>query len=367
MSSSNLPLEAARWAAARFRLGGNPVEVSPLGRGLINDTFLVRTDAPADSRVILQRLNREVFPAPCGIMANLRVLVEHVSRLRARQPLPEGDIQLPRVYNTLDGGDCLADRRGDSWRALGFIENSINLDRLDDPRQAYQVGFCLGRFHALTHDLPAEHMLDTLPGFHIAPGYLRELDLLAMSGGVASAPDVALWLDFIDGQREAIGVLEQAKAAGDLMERVMHGDPKLDNVLFHRETGSALALVDLDTVKPGLIHYDIGDCARSCCARYSGSQVGFDLGLCEALLAGYVDQTRHLLTAADYELLYAAIRLIPLELGIRFLTDHLRGNRYFKVRYSGQNLEKAADRFRLTADIERQERALRRLIQGLLH
>jgi Ser/Thr protein kinase RdoA (MazF antagonist) len=155
-------------------------------------------------------------------------------------------------------------------------------------------------------------------------------------------------------------------ARGDTRVRVIHGDPKVDNLLFDAAGERALCLIDLDTVQPGLLHHDIGDCLRSCCNR--GGEAGattarFDLALCEALLAGYAAATAGLLGAAEIDLIAPAIRLIPLELGIRFLTDHLQGDRYFRVRHRGENLTKAHRQLALVADIERQAAAIEAAVQ----
>lgn len=153
---------------------------------------------------------------------------------------------------------------------------------------------------------------------------------------------------------------------GLIPERVVHGDPKLDNLLFDAEGRRALAMIDLDTVQPGLTLHDIGDCLRSCCNRRgeftSESHVAFDLDVCRPLLRAYADQTRELLVPAELALLFDAIRLIPFELGLRFLTDHLQGNRWFRVSAPGQNLAKARVQFALVTDIERKEGEIRAII-----
>ena len=162
-------------------------------------------------------------------------------------------------------------------------------------------------------------------------------------------------------------MLEDARAQGLIDERVIHGDPKLDNILFDASGRRALALIDLDTVQPGLIQQDLGDCLRSCCNRSGESpqdqgRPDFDLGLCAAILDAYGEETRGLLGPGDIEVLYDSIRLLPFELALRFLTDHLEGDRYFRVTHPGQNLEKARTQLDLVADIESKEPAIREII-----
>jgi Ser/Thr protein kinase RdoA (MazF antagonist) len=243
------------------------------------------------------------------------------------------------------------------------IEPSRTLKRLDTAAQAAEAGRVLGRFHRLGAALDPAALAVTLPGFHHTPAYLAELDRAVAEAGPVD--DTAGALAFIDARRALAGVLDEALADGRTRLRLIHGDPKVDNLLFDADGARALCLIDLDTVQPGLVHHDIGDCLRSCCNRAGeagADSVRFDLGLCEALLAGYAEATAGLLSEAEIELIVPAIRLIPLELGIRFLTDHLRGDRWFRVRHRGENLTKARRQLALVADIERQGAAIETVV-----
>jgi len=177
-------------------------------------------------------------------------------------------------------------------------------------------------------------------------------------------------LAFVDARREGLDVLEQACAKGELKRRPIHGDPKINNVMIDDRTGHAVGLIDLDTVKPGLLHYDIGDCLRSCCNRLgeetaTPEHVVFDLGLCRSILEGYLKVGRSFLSDDDVRHLPACIRLIPLELGLRFLSDHLSGDCYFKTERAGHNLDRAMVQFALTHSIELQWDELVSLIESL--
>jgi Ser/Thr protein kinase RdoA (MazF antagonist) len=359
----------ARNAAVHFVAAVRSVE--PFGTGIINDTFLVTAETPGPRKLILQRLNRHVFPEPARIMDNLRTLQAHVEQRRSAAPDWARALQLPTIQPTLDGLDYYVDPAGGFWRALRFIDHTRCLAAVSTEGQGEEIGFALGRFHAWASDLDPRRLHDTLPGFHITPGYLRELDrAAAQAPSRARSGEVRACLDFVEARRHATGVLEEAKQAGILALRTTHGDPKLSNFLFDAETGHAAALVDLDTVQPGLVHYDLGDCLRSCC-NTAGEQaadrgcVAFDVDICRAILQGYLGEARRFLAAADYAYLQAAIRLIPLELGIRFLTDHLQGDVYFKTDAPGQNLQRAITQFQLTASIERSSDRIGRIIAGL--
>jgi Ser/Thr protein kinase RdoA (MazF antagonist) len=338
--------------------------IEPLGRGLINDTFLVATPT---GRFVLQRINTQVFPEPAAILTNLRILLDHVGQVRKHAPAVR-DLEFPTLIPRLAGGDGHVDAGGGYWRALSFIEGTCNHDRITDAAEAAEVGYALGRFHALVNGLDPGRLHDTLPGFHITPAYLARFDAaLARPLRVADGADLRWAFRFVEARRPCADVLEAAKRSGQLRLRVIHGDPKVDNVLFSATTGAAASLIDLDTVKPGLIHYDLGDCLRSGCNRLgeSAETAEFDLDLARAILQGYWEEARRFLGGADRAFLYDAIRLLPFELGLRFLTDHLEGDVYFKVEAPGQNLRRALTQFCLAKSVERQESALRSLIGEL--
>jgi len=324
--------------------------LQPLGRGLINDTFLVTAGS---GHFVMQRVNRQVFPEPELISANLQVVSRHVRHCGFAR------LTLPEPLQTRTGADFYWHSNGDFWRGQHYIADSESLERLTSMADAQQAGFALGHFHRLLSDLKPDLLHDTLPGFHIAPDYLNHYQETAAS----AEQEDPFCAEFIAQCASFVAVLETAKQTGLLPLRVTHGDPKLDNFLFHRHTRQIISLVDLDTVKPGLVQYDIADCLRSCCHQHGTDR--FDLALCATVLAAYLAEARHFYTACDYDFLYPALRLLPFELGLRFYTDHLQGNRYFKVDTPGQNLQRAIQQFRLCADIMTQEKQILSLLRRL--
>ncbi|MDO8705935.1 MAG: aminoglycoside phosphotransferase family protein [Sulfuricaulis sp.] len=350
--------------AASFDMGGRIQSVRPYGHGLINDTFVAITDT--GHRAILQRVNRHVFAHPEHIMENLRVLMDHISHRVSGGQTGARELKLPEIFLSRAGKDFLIDAQSGFWRALGYIENTRTLERITDTRQAEEVGFALGRFHALVHDLDPARLHQTLPGFHDAPNYLARFTQTSAQKTPDSA-ELKYCFAFVEERRNLAQVLETAKRERKLVIRPIHGDTKIDNFLFDITTGLAVSLIDLDTVQPGLIHFDVGDCLRSCAnlAGESPADIGavrFDLDICRAILQHYLAETRSFLTQLDYEYLYDAIRLIPFELGLRFLTDHLEGNHYFKTDWPGQNLHRARVQFQLVADIEKKSKPVKALI-----
>ena len=361
--------------AGRFAIDGPVTAVEPLGSGNVNDTYRVGT--ATGSAYVLQRINTHVFRQPELVMANLAALADHVEARRQAGRWPAGGVgsrawDVPQAIPLADDGQVnWLSTDGEAWRMLSFVDGARSFETVQGPEHAHQVGRALGTFHQLIHDLPAERLADTLEGFHITPVYLAQYHQLREASPVERCPQSRWCEAFVAERQELAPVLEQAKQAGRLQLRPIHGDPKVNNVMVCASTGQAVALVDLDTVKPGLIHYDIGDCLRSGCNPLGEDTldleaVAFDLALCRAMLGGYLSQCRSFLTEGDIAHLYDAIRLIPFELGLRFFSDHLAGNVYFKARHGRHNLDRARVQFRLVESIEAQEEPIRALIAELL-
>lgn len=358
-------------AGQQFTPQSQVLDVREYGQGNVHDTFLVTLEGAVTKHFILQRLNTRVFPHPELIMQNLCIFTGHVSRRLEREPLAPGRRwEVPEVLLTRSGQDHWLDTAGSFWRALSFIEDAQSQDTIRDLEHAAEVGYALGRFHHLLSDLPPEKLADTLPGFHLMPGYLRHYDGVNAQNPGKKSPEADFCHRFVQERRAGAGVLEEGKAAGKLPIRTIHGDPKVNNFLLDAATGRAVSLVDLDTVKPGLVHYDLGDCLRSGCNPL-GEETGdweavrFEPEICRALLRGYLSQARDFFTAWDYDYLYDAVRLLPFELGLRFFSDYLEGNVYFKARCPAHNLARALVQFKLTESIESQEGPIRGIIGEL--
>lgn len=355
--------------AEQFSHQDNITDIQSLGNGNINDTFLVSLDDLEQTRFVLQRINTNVFRHPQRVMKNMYIFTEHVHAKLQNQP-QDRRWEIPRVILTKTGQDHWNTGDQDYWRAISFIEGSESFDIIANVSQAQEVGYALGMFHELISDLPSEQLTDTLEGFHITPFYLQQYEEILAQNTVKSSPEVDYGLNFVRDRAEWCSVLENAKKEGKLPLRLMHGDPKVNNVMFDRKTRKAVSVIDLDTVKPGLVHYDIGDCLRSGCnpmgeETQDWQNVYFDLELCRGILTGYLAIAKTFLIDNDYAFLFDAIRLISFELGLRFFTDHLAGNVYFKVKYPDHNLARALVQFKLTESIENQETQIRQLITDL--
>ena len=366
--------KAVEAIAGRFHPRERITAIRSLGSGNVNDTFLVthqghRPSSPAGS-FVLQRLNTRVFERPELVMRNLVALGEHVQRRLASPPeeLRGRRWEVPQVVRCRQDGHWV-EQDGEFWRSITYIGAATTTDVILNRDHAREVGYGLGMFHSLISDLPTKDLADTLENFHVTPAYLKRYDSVNKSRSTRDdAVDSAC--AFIEARRQGIDVLEAALLRGDLKQRPIHGDPKINNVMIDDASGHAVGLIDLDTVKPGLVHYDIGDCLRSCCNK-AGEEtddlntVVFDLELCEAILDGYLSVARQFLSDWDLHYLPDCIRLIPLELGLRFLTDHLEGDLYFRTDHRGHNLQRAAVQFRLTESVEQQLPQIKAMVRRL--
>lgn len=354
-------------AATQFLPPEQLCSLEPYGQGNVHQTYLLRARPPA-ADLLLQRLNETVFRRPEQVLANLKLVGEHLAR-RLAQVAPARRWEIIRLQPTREGGDWWRDPAGRYWRALNFIGRTRTLDVVASLQQAREVGWALGFFHRLLADLPTLSLADPLPGFHVTPLYLQEYDRVA-AGAARFESDELRWArEFVSCGRGRAGLLEEAKAAGRLRLVPIHGDPKVNNILWAEDQDLAVAIVDWDTVKPGLILHDLGDCLRSAANPWgeetqAWEEVRFDLGRCQALLAGYQEGAGGLEPTAK-ALLPEAVWLIAFELGLRFLIDYLVGNHYFRVQEPEQNLRRALVQFRLAASIENQLPELRELVRGL--
>jgi Ser/Thr protein kinase RdoA (MazF antagonist) len=377
--------------AQQFAASRQVTDLRAFGSGNINDTFLVTIVDEMEPHFVLQRINTHVFQQPALVMQNMRIFTEHIcGKLDGEVRESDRRWEVPRVLLTLDRQDHWVESDGSYWRAISFIDGSETIDIIQDLNHGREVGYALGRFHHLISDLDPDRLADTLVGFHITPQYLEDYQRVLpthtdVDNRLKSIEDlqdreladrldhnykIDYALRFIQDRQEWAQVLEDAKHDGRLPLRPIHGDPKVNNVLICTTTQQAIGIIDLDTVKPGLIHYDIGDCLRSGCnplgeETKDWEQVQFDTQMCRAILEGYFSQAGGFLTEYDYEYLFDGIRLIAFELGLRFFTDFLAGNIYFKVKYPTHNLDRALVQFKLTESIEDRESTIRSIIKDL--
>lgn len=354
-------LQQAKEAARNFCLEHAGLDICEIGAGNINDTFLV---TPKNQEAfILQRLSRQAFSAPELICENLSILSRHLTAERITHLVPERRWDMPTLLPTTSGASWWCDDTGNFWRALSYIADTVTLTSLQSQDQGLEVGRALASFHTLVENIEQKSLHITIPHFHETPHYFALYkEALAANPSGAESPLAKECCTFIEQHRHHLFTLEEARSQGELKVTTIHGDPKLANILFDQESMQACALIDLDTVGPGLLLYDLGDCLRSCCYQIGSEDdldtIRFDIDLCLAIITGYLSVGPHLLGPGEQKHLLAAIRLIPFELGLRFFSDYLQGCRYFKTTSPDHTLWRAAAQFRLVASIEKQHNHL---------
>lgn len=347
-------------AIARLFSHHRIISVAELGNGNINDTYLV-TDTKRP--FILQRLNPAVFANPTLIFENQLKL----QKLVQTQPSQNKQLHIPRLLLTTEGRSHYQDMQGHYWRGQEFIENGQEIPHLSS-NQAESVGLLLGSFHRLGQSQPSLTFHDILPGLHATSKHLQNYQNVKTNPVAGSTgQDLSFCHDYIEEhQQYAMGV--DRKLNKTMPKRLIHGDPKLANILFDKTSKRACTLIDLDTIGPGLIHHDLSDLIRSCCNRAGEEQgqqeVHFDFESAQRIITGYSNQTASFLTREEVNLLGESLWLIPFELGVRFLCDYLNGSTYFKASSPRQNLTRAAIQLKLSTQIRQLLPELQNHING---
>lgn len=330
--------------------------VTPLGFGNINDTYLVQSPSHC---FVLQKINSDVFPEPLRVIENFYTISNH---LAGKEAIVRQQLQLAVPVLTIDRRRSYKDGSGAFWRGQSYLPHK-SCRVLASSEQARRVGVGLAIFHRLIGDLDGRELFDPLPGFHNLPGYLESFDRAMQNIKTVASGEFRFCVATIDRYRSQAATLVKAREAGILTLQPIHGDPKADNFIFG-DRGEVQGLLDLDTVAMGLVHYDLGDCLRSCCNRVGETgkddmPITFDLSFCHALLDGYFSGPDKLLSKEQRGYIFDGVLLICFELGVRFFTDHLCGNPYFKVQKDGDNLQRAVNQFRLADSIAEREKDIR--------
>ena len=360
------PVAGEPGAAARaFKICGQFVEVAPYGSGHINDSYCaVFQCGAAQSRYLLQRINHHIFKDPVILMENIERVTAHLAT--QVKDHPDRDRRTLTLIPTRAGRGLHVDANGNYWRAYRFIECATTYNAVESPDQALQAAKAFGEFQRMLADLPAPRLHDTIPDFHHTPMRFAALER-AITSDVAGRTILAKpEIEFALAHKSLSSVLLDA----GLPERVTHNDTKINNVLLDDTTGEAVCVIDLDTVMPGLAGYDFGDMVRTatCSAAEDErdlSKVELQFPLFEALARGYLSSAGGFLTKGEKGHLAASGKLITFEIGVRFLTDFLSGDTYFKVHRQGHNLDRCRTQFKLLRSIEQQEDRMSRLIESL--
>jgi Ser/Thr protein kinase RdoA (MazF antagonist) len=343
-----------------------PSSCEPYGNGHINDTFLV----VADKRYILQRMNTAVFPRPVELMENIVGVTEHIRR---KTEALGGDVARCSlsVIPTRDNAPFFKDRTGGCWRLYDFVEGTVTKEKVENPKDFYTCAKAFGQFQRMLADYPAQKLSEPIAKFHNTPWRFENLMKAVEADPCGRLRSVLAEVEFAKEREVFCGTLEEARAEGRLPLRVTHNDTKLNNILFDEETGEPVCVIDLDTVMSGYSVNDFGDSIRFGANTAAEdetdlSKVSLDLDLFALYAKGFIEGCGGSLTATEIDLLPVGAIMMTLECGMRFLTDYLEGDTYFKIHRAHHNLDRARDQFALVADMERKLPQMRAVIREIL-
>ncbi len=351
-----------------YDLPGEPVKLERYGGGHINETLRLTLALPDGGcrRFMLQGLSRTAFPHPEEVMENFAGITSFL-RQKIREQGGDPARETLSLYPARGGRPYCTDGSGRVWRLIPFVEGSFcALDATPELFEAAARAF--GRFQYLLRDYPAQTLHETIKDFHNTEARYVRFEQALKADILGRAAQIPEEIAFIKARRADCSVAVDALRKGLLPLRVTHNDTKLDNVLFDGKTGEGLCVIDLDTTMPGLSVYDFGDAVRFGANHNREdepdlSKVVFDLSLFECYTRGYLEGVRGSLTPAELDYLPWGARIITLECGIRFLTDYLEGDRYFRITYPEQNLRRARTQFKLVRDMEDAFGAMRAIVE----
>jgi Ser/Thr protein kinase RdoA (MazF antagonist) len=328
------------------------IEYSRYGSGHINETYILNADG---KNYIIQKINTGIFKDPDGLMNNFVAVTEYLSeQLKAEgKDYERGTLH---VIRTVEGKNY-ASVDSEAWRLINFVDGSVCYDKVEFPEQFYMSAVAFGDFQRVLKGFPAEKLVETIPNFHNTPDRFAKFCEAVEKDAVGRVKDVLPEIDFVKVREHFAGTLERAHAEGKLPLKVTHNDTKLNNILFDAETGKALCIIDLDTVMPGYSVNDFGDSIRFGATTAAEDEtdlslVNFDIDLYELYVKGFIEGAAGGLTEGELQMLPVAAMMMTYECGMRFLTDHISGDTYFRIHREGHNLDRARNQFKLLSDME---------------
>lgn len=346
-----------REVAAQFCFEGELASVKELTAGLINNSYHLSYALPDGVRdYVLQQINSYVFKKPEEVMSNVQRVTEHLHAAFAQQGVDSGRRAL-RLIHTIDGGVMHRDGEGRCWRAYDFITDAITRDRLESAAQFGGIGRAFGQFQRMLADFPAEQLYDTIPDFHNTPRRFETFMASVRADRAGRAAGVQAEIDFLCQRQDMMRGIVDMIEAGEIPLRVTHNDTKANNVMLDAASGEVLCVVDLDTVMPGSVLYDFGDAIRYGASTAAEDEpdtgrISIDLDYYRAFAEGFVSQVKDSLTVRELKSLPLGAKVMTCELAMRFLTDYLDGDVYFKTAYPEHNLVRARAQMKLLSEME---------------
>ena len=355
----------------QFQIYGEILHAETFKIGHINETYSATYDQGGTRvRYIHQKINKQVFKNPVAVMKNIMRVTAHLrGKLEAKQARDITRRSLVLIP-TRDGESFFRTRDGEYWRTFVFVEGVQTLESVQSPTQAFQAGRAFGEFQNLLVDLPGGRLEETIPNFHHTRHRFGSLQHAIQRDHLNRAQEARAEIDFALAHEPLVDVILSAMAKRRIPERITHNDTKFNNVMLDTVTGEAKCVVDLDTVMPGCALYDFGDMVRTTTSptledEKDLSKVGMQLPIFKRLAEGYFSAAGTFLKPAEKELMAFSGKLITFEIGIRFLTDFLSGDTYFRIHRPGHNLDRCRTQFKLVESIEKQEKAMQKFVEKL--
>ena len=345
-------------AVAGYTYRGEYVRHEPLGNGHINDTFLVVcNNGERDYLYVLQRINTKIFKDPEALMNNIMGVTRHIrQKVKAEGGDPERETI--NIITAKTGEPYFRDSDGHYWKSYVYIDDVTCYDMVEKTEHFYQCGRAFGKFQGQLADYPAETLAETIPDFHNTPKRYETFEKAVAEDICGRAASVAAEIEFVRARADFMRTLTDLQSAGEMPLRVTHNDTKLNNSLIDNATGNAICIIDLDTVMPGLSVNDFGDSIRFGATTGAEdepdlSKVNFDLSLYEAYTRGFLEGCAGRLCEKELWAMPVGAKMMTLECGMRFLTDYLQGDTYFRTHREGHNLDRCRTQFKLVADMEK--------------
>ncbi len=339
------------------------ISSEPLGNGHINSTFLIKTDK---GQYTLQKINTSIFADVDGLMSNIQSVTHHIRK--KAQAIGQDPQRATLHFLSAPDGKKYIFFDGDAYRMYKFIDSAFTIEKMENPEHFYQSGIAFGNFAQDLSDFDASKLNETIKNFHNTPSRYNDFEKAVENNLSGRLSEVSSEVEFVRARRAFMSMFMDRLNDGSLPMRVTHNDTKLNNVLFDEKTGKPAAVIDLDTVMPGSYLFDFGDAIRFGATHAAEDEkdlslVDFDLGLYESFTKGYLETCAKSLTKVEIDLLPYASIMLTLECGMRFLSDHLNGDTYFRISREGHNLDRARTQFKLVSEMEKHVDDMRNIIQ----
>jgi hypothetical protein len=339
----------------------------PYGSGHINDSFYLKNKLAAQPGYLFQRINHQIFTNVPGLMNNMVMVTAHLKRKVVESGIGDPEQAVMTLIPAVDGQYYYQDPSGNYWRMFYFLEHTRSYDLVTSEKQAYEGGKAFGRFQAMLSDLPAGELFEVIPDFHNIQKRLQQLKAAIAADVCGRLAAVGDDLDLVQRYELPMQYFQQPGLQAILPVRVTHNDTKFNNVLLN-EKDEAQCVIDLETVMAGYVAYDFGDAIRTTINTTVEDEADLDkiqlnMPLFEAYTTGYLKEAGAFLTTDETRSLMEGVLLLPYMQGVRFLTDYLNGDTYFKIQFAGHNLQRARAQFRLLQLLDERREEMEALIQ----